>query len=138
MQDMRSMGCFSRTAICLILSVFIALVYIGFAHSSVQGGAGQATLDVLGWSWRQLVAFYIAVALTGGLMVGTLLPIARRRWGAWLLGFVGCGLYLVPIAISLEFSLGLFVVAWLIGGPAVGLMAVLFLWRPLHADGDAS
>lgn len=133
-KDIRSLGCLTRTAAALGMSVVIALVYVILAAVSITQGEGQSTLEILSWTFGELMAFYFGVALLGGLIVGVLLPIARRRLGAWLLGFLVSGFYLAPLGLSIEPDIGFFFLAWLAVGPVIGVLTVLFLWRPLAEE----
>jgi hypothetical protein len=128
MEDIRSLGCVSRTVICVLLGVLVATVY--FVLASLSRQSVPETLDMMGWTWAGLALFYYGVAAAGGVVVGVLLPIARRRAGAWALAYLVSGFYMVPIFISIEPDWSFAILIWLTLGPVVGLMMMVLLWEP--------
>ena len=86
--DLRYAGCGSRLFLGIGTAILLALVYAAIAAASVIIGEGAPTLERAGLTLGGLIGLYFLAAVIAGTILGLLFPLARRRWGAGLLGFL--------------------------------------------------
>jgi hypothetical protein len=98
---------------CAIAVLFSLIATIGYAANGFAATERRSGLSIL-----EIVAAYFAGGITGGAVVGALIPLTRRKWGAPLVGFLG----VLPFALAIMSSL-MTRDQWF---PAGAVLAVLF------------
>jgi NO-binding membrane sensor protein with MHYT domain len=128
---------------CLILGLVLAIFFSGVALI-IYFARGSAPFDANELTLGRAVAVYFAGFTAAGLLAGVLNPLARRKWGAVVVGVLAT----VPITCLTQFALqgsvlpqdsggmaALVVLPLAFGGP-MGYMAWKELVRPRVSPGE--
>jgi hypothetical protein len=116
-------GIVGGLALACLYTLYVALLYML---------RGATPFQELGTTFRAVVMAYMGAGISIGVIVGIFLPLARKWWGAMLVGFVaGMALYL---AIDLAeggriIASGQFPTAAVIFAMTIGSLGGLVLWH---------
>jgi hypothetical protein len=105
---------------------------VAVAIFALQGAAPFTVNDT---SLGKAIMLYLAAGVSGGGLVGALLPLATWRWGASILGVLGAATLYVPIALSQPHP---DILAGLIPSVVVGSIVGFGAWTPLGDPSESS
>ena len=124
-----------RTCVKIGLGIGVLFsLYVVVAYAVTAG----SILDGYGTTLPVVLATYLGGGIVGGAIVGALLPLGRRWYGAMLVGSIG----LMPFYAMIEFAMfpagrrSIYMLSTLLVAATVGSLAGLGVWFQLRRSGS--